>query len=103
MGAVSPIMIGRDDQRALARRRWLAALDGAGHLLLIAGEAGIGKTRLLTEITRVAAADGAGVVRAAAFPRDTEVAGGLLADLAAGLRRSGEPAGSQIRDLLHAA
>src|SRR4051794_40705398 len=77
-----PVLVGRDDLVALAGRRMDAARAGTGHLLLLAGEAGIGKTRLLSEVRDRAAAQGMAVVTIAAYPRDTEVAGGLLADLA---------------------
>jgi DNA-binding CsgD family transcriptional regulator/tetratricopeptide (TPR) repeat protein len=91
-GPVSPVLIGRDELVEVARRRWHAVrADGAGHLLFLAGEAGIGKTRLLAEISREVAADGAAVVVAAAFPRDAEVAGGVLDELAAELRRAQRP------------
>src|SRR5262245_21305327 len=45
-----PVTIGRDDLIALAERRVREVAAGRGHLLLLAGEAGIGKTRLLGEI-----------------------------------------------------
>jgi DNA-binding CsgD family transcriptional regulator len=41
---------GRDDLLALADRRLAAAAAGQGHLLFVAGEAGIGKTRLLAAV-----------------------------------------------------
>ena len=44
---VSPVIVGRSDVLNLAVRRWIAALDGPGYMLLVTGEAGIGKTRLL--------------------------------------------------------
>jgi DNA-binding CsgD family transcriptional regulator/tetratricopeptide (TPR) repeat protein len=86
-----PTMVGREDLVALARRRWTAALAGSGRLLFLAGEAGIGKTRLLREISEQAAADGFAVVGAATFPQDVESAGGVLFDLAGELRRCAEP------------
>ena len=43
----SPVLVGRDAFLALADRRLVEAAAGRGHLLLLAGEAGIGKTRLL--------------------------------------------------------
>jgi DNA-binding CsgD family transcriptional regulator len=86
--ALSPVLIGRDDLLALADRRMTAALAGTGQLLFLAGEAGIGKTRLLAEVSTMAAARGLTVVRVGAYPRDAEVAGGVLADLAAVLRRT---------------
>ncbi len=82
-----PVLIGRAELLALAERRLAAAATGTGQLLLFAGEAGIGKTRLLTEVCARAGAHGATVLRIGAYPRDSEVAGGLLADLAATLRR----------------
>nr|BFE78513.1 hypothetical protein GCM10020093_011140 [Planobispora longispora] len=54
----SPVLVGRDDMVALAGRRLAGAADGAGGLLLVAGEAGIGKTRLLGVIARRARAGG---------------------------------------------
>jgi DNA-binding CsgD family transcriptional regulator/tetratricopeptide (TPR) repeat protein len=80
MRAPSPVLVGRDDLLALADRRLTATADGHGELLFLAGEAGIGKTRLLTEIAARAAARGFTVVGAAAFPADADVAGGLITD-----------------------
>jgi DNA-binding CsgD family transcriptional regulator/tetratricopeptide (TPR) repeat protein len=82
----SPILIGRDDLVALTARRLALAAEGSGELLFLAGEAGIGKTRLLAEIVRQA--DGFTVVAAGASPGDSEVAGAVLADLGAELRRN---------------
>ena len=47
---VCPVLVGRDDLLALAERRLAEAADGRGHVLFLAGEAGIGKTRLLGSI-----------------------------------------------------
>ncbi|GIF18036.1 DNA-binding CsgD family transcriptional regulator [Actinoplanes tereljensis] len=82
----SPILVGRDDLVALASRRLAAAEQGSGELLFLAGEAGIGKTRLLSEIVR--RAGGFTVVGAGASPGDAEVAGAVLADLGAEMRRN---------------
>ncbi|MEU4242199.1 AAA family ATPase [Actinoplanes sp. NPDC026619] len=82
----SPVLVGRDDLVALASRRLAAAAEGSGELLFLAGEAGIGKTRLLAEIVRQAA--GFTVVAAVASPGDAEVTGAVLADLGAELRRN---------------
>ncbi len=83
----SPVLIGRDDLVALAERRLAAAAAGTGELLFLAGEAGIGKTRLLAEIVRRAREAGFVVLGVGASPGDAEVAAGLLADLGAELRR----------------
>ena len=89
---LSPVLVGRDDLVALAQRRWAAAAQGSGGMLLLAGEAGIGKTRLLGDLERHSVASGATVVRAGAFPRDLELTGALFEDLARGLARTPEPA-----------
>lgn len=86
MALSSPVLIGRDDLLALAVRRLRSAAAGRGELLLLAGEAGIGKTRLLREVVRLAAGSGFTVISAAAAPGDIEVAAGLLIDLGADLR-----------------
>ena len=42
---ISPLLVGRDDLLELATGRLDEAAEGRGQLLLIAGEAGIGKSR----------------------------------------------------------
>jgi DNA-binding CsgD family transcriptional regulator/type II secretory pathway predicted ATPase ExeA len=103
----SPVLVGREEFLALAGRRLAAAADGQGYLLFVAGEAGIGKTRLLAAIAGAATGRSFGVVRAAAFPGDTEASGGLLLDLASDLRQSrearlreaGEAMSARLREL----
>src|SRR5689334_2836942 len=94
------MLVGRDDLVALADRRLAAP---AGELLFLAGEAGIGKTRLLGEIVRRARALGYAVLAAGASPGDTEIAGGLLADLGAEMRRDPgrRAAGERLQQRLH--
>jgi DNA-binding CsgD family transcriptional regulator len=87
----SPVLVGRDDLLALAGRRLAEAAAGEGRLLLLAGESGIGKTRLLAAVARRAEADQMAVARAAAFPGDVQSFAGLLLDLASDLARSPDP------------
>ena len=42
-------MVGREEEIAILMRRWERARQGDGQLVLIVGEAGLGKTRLLEE------------------------------------------------------
>jgi DNA-binding CsgD family transcriptional regulator len=81
-------MHGRDDLLALAARRVAAVRAGRGHLLLLAGEAGIGKTRLLHAVQQLAAAEGFSRWAAGAFPQDVELSAGLLLDLGHAMARS---------------
>lgn len=92
----SPMLVGRDDFLTLAERRLAETAAGAGQLLFVAGEAGIGKTRLLGAIARRAHASSFAVARAAAFPGDVQSFAGLLLDLAGDLMSASEPA---LRDL----
>ena len=92
----SPVLVGRDDLLALAERRLGEVAGGRGQLLFVAGEAGIGKTRLLT-VTDAAGRRGFGAVRAAAFPGDTATSGGLLPELASNLRQSRDPPAARPR------
>src|SRR5262249_57659350 len=39
-------LVGRDEESELLLRRWLRAKSGEGHVVLLSGEAGIGKSRL---------------------------------------------------------
>ena len=84
---VCPVLVGRDDLLGLGDRRLRAALEGTGHLLFLAGEAGIGKTRLLGSIERRASALGFRSVRGGTYPGDIEVAAAVFLDLARSMRR----------------
>lgn len=85
---VCPVLVGRDELLALADRRRTEARSSRGGLLFLAGEAGIGKTRLAGSIETRAATEGFTLARGAAFPADTEATCGLLLDLARDLQRT---------------
>ncbi len=87
----SPVLVGRDAYLTLIEGRLADAAAGAGRMLFVAGEAGIGKTRLLGSIARHARASSFAVVRAAAFPGDVQSLAGLLVDLASDLLSAPEP------------
>jgi class 3 adenylate cyclase/tetratricopeptide (TPR) repeat protein len=55
-------MIGREEEMAALTRRWERAKSGEGQVVLVSGEAGIGKSRLIHEF-REGAADGNAFVR----------------------------------------
>ena len=88
----SPVMVGRDAFLAIVESRLAGAAAGSGQLLFVAGEAGIGKTRLLGAIARQAHASGFAVVKAAAYPGDMQSFAGLLLDLASDLVSARDPA-----------
>jgi predicted ATPase/DNA-binding XRE family transcriptional regulator len=57
------LLVGRHGELARILRMWEAVLHGKGRMLLLAGEPGIGKTRLAEEaITRIQAAHGVALV-----------------------------------------
>jgi predicted ATPase len=43
-------LVGRDEEIALLLRQWQQVKDGEGHVLLLSGEPGIGKSRLVREL-----------------------------------------------------
>ena len=92
----SPVLVGRDAFLTLIEDRLAGAGAGAGRVLLVAGEAGIGKTRLLGSIARRAHAGGFAVFRAAAFPGDVQSLAGLMLDLASDLMSAPEPVLGQL-------
>jgi len=96
----SPVLVGRDSELALIERRLADAAAGAGQLLFVAGEAGIGKTRLLGSAARRAQRSGFAVVRAAAFPGDVQSFAGVLLDLASSLASAQEPPLSDMGRIL---
>ncbi|GAB3897465.1 AAA family ATPase [Kibdelosporangium lantanae] len=56
-------MVGRDRELAQLRGALLAASGGAGRMVLVSGEAGIGKTRLTTALAEIAGEYGVAVAR----------------------------------------
>jgi DNA-binding NarL/FixJ family response regulator len=63
-------LVGRARERAELRERRLAAMSGRGSVLVLAGEAGIGKSALLDEALREAAAAGTATAEGRAVPDD---------------------------------
>jgi DNA-binding CsgD family transcriptional regulator len=82
-----PLLVGRDDLLVLVDRRLDDVIAGRGQLLLLAGEAGIGKTRLLAAIRRKAEARGFSVVAGAVAPQDRDVPAASILDLARSMTR----------------
>lgn len=89
---VCPILVGRDPLLELADRRLAEAADGHGHFLLFAGEAGIGKSRLLGAIGRSAANRGFRVATSLLAPQDHELPAACVLDLARSMQRRPEQA-----------
>src|SRR3954469_3637755 len=54
-------MFGRSAELSLLMRAWAGARDGAGRVVLVTGEAGIGKTRLISEVAQRVSGTGARV------------------------------------------
>jgi DNA-binding SARP family transcriptional activator len=63
-GAESAGLVGRAEELRVLRKHWNAAAAGAGSLLLVEGEAGIGKTRLCEELVGIVTSTGGLTVRA---------------------------------------
>ncbi len=83
---LSPLLVGRDDLLALAERRLVEAAAGSGHLLLLSGEAGIGKTRMVSSVLRKAEAAGYRVANGDLAPHDRLVPLASVLDLARTMR-----------------
>jgi DNA-binding CsgD family transcriptional regulator len=84
----SPLLVGRDDALQLADRQLAEAAAGRGVGVLLAGEAGIGKTRLLWAIVRKAEAGGFQVGVGDLSPHDRQVPLASILDMARGMRSS---------------
>src|SRR5260221_1688819 len=84
----SPLVVGRDATLGLVKRHIDDARSGRGSLLLFAGEAGIGKTRLIRASVRQAATLGFGRSKGDLAPQDLLVPLGSIADLARSMDRA---------------
>jgi DNA-binding CsgD family transcriptional regulator len=94
---VSPVLVGRDPLLDLVTARLAEVQAGSGRILFLAGEAGIGKSRLLGVVERRAAAGGFRVARGTTFPRDLHVPAAPLLDLARSLAGDEKMAGLGVR------
>jgi class 3 adenylate cyclase/pimeloyl-ACP methyl ester carboxylesterase len=56
LAGVSPI-VGRENELALLRDRWASAVEGEGQVILLSGEAGIGKSRIARSLIESLAAE----------------------------------------------
>jgi predicted AAA+ superfamily ATPase len=51
-------LVGRDQEVGLLLERWMQAKDGMGQVVLLSGEGGIGKSRLVRVLQEAVANDG---------------------------------------------
>jgi DNA-binding SARP family transcriptional activator len=83
-------LVGRAAERARLADLWHQTEQGQAQLVLVTGEPGIGKTRLIEELRRWCAHRGAVTAQARAYPAEGDLAYGLVvAWLRAGALRSG--------------
>lgn len=82
-GHVASPLIGRSKELDLLRGSWDRALDGTTpHLVSVFGPAGVGKTRLASEFTRIVAAMGGRAVRGRCMPyRESSAYGAFAAQV----------------------
>ena len=84
---VSPVLVGREELIERADQHIAEAAAGRGTLLLLAGEAGIGKSRLMDAIALRAKAAGFKTAGGFVAPQDHDVPAASLLDLARSLTR----------------
>jgi DNA-binding SARP family transcriptional activator len=79
--AVRPALVGRHDEWNRLGNAWRRASDGKAALLLISGEAGIGKTRLVEEFLQWAAQQGITAARTCSYAVEGRLAYAPLTEL----------------------
>jgi DNA-binding CsgD family transcriptional regulator len=92
-----PLVVGRDLELEELRRALDRLAEGHGGTLVVAGEAGVGKSRLLREIAAVAVRRGATVLTGRAVERGSPLPFRPIAEaLFSHLRRAGPPQVSEL-------
>jgi DNA-binding CsgD family transcriptional regulator len=92
-----PVLVGRDQEWQELRRCLDRLANGLGATLVVAGEAGVGKSRLLREVAEEGVRRGARVLTGRAVERDSPLPFRPIAEaLFSHLRRSGPP---RVREL----
>lgn len=79
-GAVEAPLVGRSEEFGTLVREYHAAREDGARAVLVAGEAGIGKTRLVSEFLAWARAEGADVLKGAAFEASGRLPYGPVVD-----------------------
>jgi predicted ATPase len=78
---VCPVLLGRDSQLDALRQVAAGVATGRGQAVLVAGEAGIGKSRLVRELAAELAQDGWVILQGNCFERDRALPYGPVAEL----------------------
>jgi class 3 adenylate cyclase len=94
-------LIGRDEEICLLHRRWEQAKNGNGRVVLLSGDAGVGKSRILESIIERSTDDGGACLRYFCSPHHQDSAlYPVVAQLtrAAGIRRN-DPDGARLQKL----
>ncbi|HYI06548.1 MAG TPA: AAA family ATPase, partial [Reyranella sp.] len=73
-GRPPPLMVGRDQELALVLERWRRAAAGEGQAVLLVGEAGIGKSRLVQAVLDVVGGEAHAALRYQCSPHHTSTA-----------------------------
>jgi predicted ATPase len=82
-----PLLVGRDGLLEVAERRLDEVRSGRGQFLIVAGEAGVGKSRFLDAVAQRAKQRGFMVARSATTPLDLDVPGASIHDLGRAMTR----------------
>ena len=75
-----PVLVGRDDDLAAILRAHAAAIPD-GRVVVVEGEAGIGKTRLVESVVDVLRSSGGTVLGARGYPGEAGIPYGPIAEL----------------------
>lgn len=73
-------MVGREEEFRVLRRAVNRLTEGRGGLVVVQGEAGIGKTRLMEETARLATVEGLVGLKGRCYPAESDVAYGPILD-----------------------
>jgi DNA-binding CsgD family transcriptional regulator len=101
---ISPVLIGRVREMEALEMALRAARQGAGQIVLLAGEAGVGKSRLVAEIRQRAAGESFTILEGCCFERDLLFPYAPLVDALRAFLAAGSPQGATVAivDLLGA-
>jgi DNA-binding CsgD family transcriptional regulator len=95
---LSPVLVGRDAELQVLRDALGSTADGVGGTFFVVGEAGVGKSRLAREVSRLARSAGLPVLYGRAVSGGVPVAYRPLAEAVMdGLRQHGEPDLPQLK------